>query len=41
MTPLLWIGGVLVVTLFVGITIIDQTLKKLGDEIDEVQREGM
>ena len=41
MTALLWIGGVLVVTLFVGITIIDQTLKKLGDEIDEVQREGM
>jgi len=42
MTPLLWIGGVLVVTLVVCITIIDTTLKKLGDEIDdEVQREGM
>ena len=41
MTPLLWIGGVLVVTLVVCITIIDTTLKQLGDEIDEVQREGM
>ena len=41
MTPLLWIGGVLVVTLVVCITIIDTTLKQMGDEIDEVQREGM
>jgi len=41
MTALLWIGGVLVVTLVVCNTIIDTTLKKLGDEIDEVQREGM
>ena len=41
MTALLWIGGVLVVTLVVCITIIDTTLKQLGDEIDEVQREGM
>ena len=41
MTALLWIGGVLVVTLVVCITIIDTTLKTLGDEIDEVQRDGM
>ena len=42
MTPLGWvIVGVLVGALIVCITIIDKTLKKLGDEIDEVQREGM